>query len=139
MIRAHKAAFGNLRVIPRYAIFLRDQREIRDGLIVGQPGFEQRLARQQANVYLEDFVSRPEFLALLPNGSAAASYVDVLFANAGTEPTPAERGAAISAYGSGDTAGRAAALRSVIESRSVFNGQYNAAFVLHAVLRIPAA
>ena len=43
---------------------------------------------------------------------------------------PAERGAALSAYGSGDTAGRAAALRSVIESRSVFNGQYNAAFVL---------
>ena len=32
--------------------------------------------------------------------------------------------------GSGDTAGRAAALRSVIESGSVFNRMYNDAFVL---------
>src|SRR6185295_6016864 len=59
-----------------------------------------------------------------------ATYVDALFSNSGATPTTAERNAAISAYGSGDTAGRAAALKSVIESGSVFNAEYNSAFVL---------
>jgi hypothetical protein len=45
-------------------------------------------------------------------------------------PTATERNAAISAYGAGDTAGRAAALRSVADSNSVFQKQYNPAFVL---------
>src|SRR4030095_11761169 len=38
--------------------------------------------------------------------------------------------AAISAYGSGDTAGRTAALKSVLEGGSVFNAAFNPAFVL---------
>src|SRR5205807_4469871 len=63
-------------------------------------------------------------------GAPAATYVDKLFANAGASPTASERNAAISAYGGGNTAGRVAALRSVIESGSVFNAQYNSAFVL---------
>jgi hypothetical protein len=56
--------------------------------------------------------------------------VNKLFTNSGVTPTTAETNAAISAYGSGNTAGRAAALRSVIESGSVFNKMYNDAFVL---------
>ena len=56
--------------------------------------------------------------------------MDALFANSGVAPTSAERSAAISAYGSGDTAGRAAALQSVIESGSVFNKLYNDSFVM---------
>jgi hypothetical protein len=61
---------------------------------------------------------------------AAASYVDKLFANAGATPTTAERNAAINAYGSGDTAGRAAAFKSVADSDSVFTVLYNPSFVL---------
>jgi len=53
-----------------------------------------------------------------------------LFANSGATPTSSERSAAISAYGSGNTAGRAAALQSVVESGSVFNKLYNDSFVL---------
>ena len=45
-------------------------------------------------------------------------------------PSAAERAAAIIAYGVGDTAGRASALRSVIEAGSVYNALYNPAFVL---------
>jgi hypothetical protein len=56
--------------------------------------------------------------------------VDKLFQNTGASPTTTERNDAISAYGSGDTAGRAAALKSVIESGSVFNKLYNDSFVL---------
>ena len=129
VIRAHKAAFGNLKSNPRYEVFLRDQREIGDGVIVGQPGFQQQLDANRQK-YLEDFVTRPEFVALFPQGSAAVAYVQLLFTNAGASPTQSERDAAITAYGSGDTAGRAAALKSVVESGSVFNAQYNPAFVL---------
>jgi hypothetical protein len=53
-----------------------------------------------------------------------------LFANAGATPTQDERDEAITAYGAGDTAGRAGAFRSVIQSGSVFNKLYNDAFVL---------
>src|SRR2546430_2876985 len=91
--------------------------------------FRSKLDTNKQN-YLLDFVSRAEFVAQFPQGQAAAAYVDKLFQNAGATPTTSERNAAIAAYGSGDTAGRAAALRSIIESGSVFNVNYNSAFVL---------
>jgi hypothetical protein len=60
----------------------------------------------------------------------AAEYVDALFTNAGATPTQGERDAALIAYGAGGTEGRARALRSVADSGSVYNRQYNQAFVL---------
>ena len=129
VIRAHKAAFGNLKSNPRYVVFLRDQRQVGKGVVVGQAGWEQQLASNRQR-YLEDFVSRPEFVSQFPQGQPGSAFVDALFQNAGAAPTQAERDDAISSYGTGDTAGRVGALRSVIESRSVFNAQYNAAFVM---------
>lgn len=129
VIRAQKAGFGNAKSNPRYAVFLRDQRQISEGVIVGQPGFEQTLDANRQK-YLEDFVSRAEFVTQFPAGMTGPAYVDKLFANSGVTPTPSERNAAIAAFGSGDTAGRAAALRSVVESDSVFTAQYNPSFVL---------
>jgi hypothetical protein len=74
-------------------------------------------------------VARPEFVAA--HGSqSAAEYVDSLFQNANATPTTAERAAAVAAFGAGGDAGRAAALRSIVESDSVFRGLYNAGFVL---------
>ena len=131
VIRAHKAGFGSGKSTPRYPVFLRDQREIGDGVIVGQGNWQAQLdANKQA--FLQDFVSRPEFTsqASFAPGVAAGTYVDALFANSSVTPTSSERSAAISAYGSGNTAGRAAALKSVIESGSVFNKLYNDSFVL---------
>jgi len=129
VIKTHKAAFGSDKSTPRYTVFLRDQRTISDGVIVGQTGWEARL-EQNTQAFFQEFVQRVEFVSRFPNGTPAATYVDTLFANATVTPTTAERNAAITAYGSGDTAGRAAALRSVAESNSVFQKQYNTAFVL---------
>jgi hypothetical protein len=129
VIRAHKAAFGNLKSNPRYVVFLRDQRQISKGIVVGQAGWQQQLASNRQR-YLEDFVSRPEFVSQFLQGQPASAYVDALFQNAGAAPTQAERDDAITSYGTGDTAGRVAALRSVVESGPVFNAQYNAAFVM---------
>jgi hypothetical protein len=129
VIRAHKAGFGNAKSNPRYLPFLRDQRRIGEGLIVGNTGWEALLASNR-QAFLQEFVSRPEFVSNFPQGINVFTYVDTLFANEGVIPTASERQAAVNAYGSGNTLGRAAALNSVIESDSVFNAQYNPAFVL---------
>jgi spore coat protein U-like protein len=129
VIRAHKAAFGSARSNPRYLAFLGDQRRVSDGVVVGFGAWEAQLAANRA-VYLQEFVSRPEFVAVFPQGLNAFTYVDNLFFNAGVIPTASERQAALNAYGNGNTFGRAAALQSVIESDTVFNAQYNPAFVL---------
>ena len=98
---------------------------------MGQGNWQAQLAANKQN-YLNDFVTRTEFTTKpsFAQGVAAATFVDALFANSGVTPTAAERNAAISAYGSGDTAGRTAAVKSVIESGSVFNAAFNPAFVL---------
>jgi len=129
VIRVHKAAFGSDKANPRYLTFLRDQRRIGDGVIIGEPGANLLLeANRQA--FLEEFVSRPEFLLPFPQGQNAFTYVDTLFANEGVIPTPVQRQAAVNAYGSGNTLGRAAALKSVADSDGVYDKQYNPAFVL---------
>src|SRR5205085_11589829 len=42
VIRAHKAGFGNAPNTPRYAVFLKDQREVNEGLVVGQGNWQQQ-------------------------------------------------------------------------------------------------
>ena len=129
VIRVHKGAFGSASSNPRYLPFLRDQRRVTDGVIVGNTGWDLLLdANRQA--YLEEFVSRPEFISAFPQGTPAFTYVDTLFANEGVVPSASERQSAINAYGTGNALGRAAALKSVVESDSVYNKQYNPAFVL---------
>ena len=129
VIRAHKAGFGNAKGVPRYDVFLRDQREIGEGVVVGQANWESQLNANTQN-YLNDFVRGLSSLRKRHLLGAAGTYVDALFTNSGVTPTANERNAAIAAYGSGDTAGRAAALKSVLESGSVFNAAYNPSFVL---------
>jgi Calx-beta domain-containing protein len=129
VIRAHKAAFGSAKSTPRYLTFLRDQRRIGEGLIVGNTGWEALLAANR-QAYLEEFVSRPEFISVFPQGINAFTYVDTLFGNEGVTPTAGERQSAVNAYGTGNTLGRAAALKSVADSDSVYDKQYNPAFVL---------
>jgi hypothetical protein len=129
VIRTNKAAFGNEKFTPRYGTFLRDLRQISEGVIVGQPGFQARL-EQNRQRYLEDFVTRSGFTAQFPAGMTAAQFVDKLFANVGATPSAAERNAAIAAFGTGDTAGRAAALKSVADSDTVYATLYNPSFVL---------
>jgi hypothetical protein len=129
VIRAHKGAFGSDKAVPRYLTFLRDQRRIEEGVIVGNTGWETLLAANR-QAFLEEFVSRPEFISVFPQGMNAFTYVNTLFANEGVTPTTSERQAAVDAYGSGNTVGRAAALKSVIDSDRVYDRQYNPAFVL---------
>ena len=123
------ASAARPRGLPRFNEFMRDTREVGRGIVVGQFQWEQKLEMNKQAFALK-WVSRAEFLAEHPEGQSAGDYVDSLFANAGAQPTAAERAAAVTAYGAGDAQGRAAALRSVAESKSVFDRQFNRAFVL---------
>ncbi len=129
VLRVYKTAFGNQPDNPRYDTFIADTAEVNRGVVVGQGTWEATLlANQQA--YLLAFVSRSDFMASYPPGQTAAQFVDALFLSAGVTPNDVERQEAINAYGSGDTSGRAGALRSVVEGDSIYNAFYNPAFVL---------
>jgi len=65
-----------------------------------------------------------------PADTAAGAYVDKLLSDSEVTPPQAERDAAVAAFGAGGVDGRAAALLNVTNSGSVYNRQYNAAFVL---------
>jgi uncharacterized delta-60 repeat protein len=132
-IRLQRVAFGRKSEVAAtrisYRQFIHDARQVGEGVIVGQAGFEQRLeANRQA--YAESVVSGPAFAARFPASLTAAQYVDALYNSAGVTPTAAERQDAVTAFGAGGTAGRVAALRKVVESASVRNAEFNAAFVL---------
>ncbi|HEX7957985.1 MAG TPA: hypothetical protein VF508_13635 [Pyrinomonadaceae bacterium] len=130
--RAYKAAFGNLpnRPVPvRRENFMPDARSISNGIIVGPEGWQAALSNNKT-AYAQSFVQRAEFQNAYPASMTAAQFVDTLFSNGGVTPTAGERSAAITAFGAGDTAGRAAALRSVVESKTLQDAEFNKAFVL---------
>jgi hypothetical protein len=134
--KVHKASFGNLdgRPVPvRRETFMPETRSISNGIIVnGEPDWEAKLNANK-DAYLQAFVQRSDFTSRFPNTMTAEQFVDKLFSNAGVTPSAGERTAAITAFGSGNTAaGRAAALKSVAESEgSTLHQQlFNEGFVL---------
>jgi hypothetical protein len=128
VIRVNKAGLGDRPGNPDYFKFLEQTQGVGRGVVVGQPGYEALLEANKRR-YAEEFVQRSDFHAA-HSGQTVAQFVDSLFANAGATPTTAERDAAVSAFGVGDVAGKAASLRSVVESGSVYNKLYNPGFVL---------
>ncbi|HEY0078253.1 MAG TPA: M12 family metallo-peptidase [Pyrinomonadaceae bacterium] len=133
VIRTHRAAFGGRshssasRI--NYRQFIRDARQVGEGVVDGQPDYTQKLAANK-RAYAEQLVSSLEFIVRYPLTQAAAAYVDALYASAGVSPTPTERQDAINAFGQGGLAGRAAALVKVSDSGSLRDAEYRGAFVL---------
>jgi hypothetical protein len=130
--KAHKVAFGNLpdKPVPvRRESFMPETRSISNNVVVGQGDWEGTLNNNK-NAYMQSFVQRSDFVTQFPVSMTAVQFVDKLYANALIQPTTAERDAAIAAYGSGNTAGRAAALRSVAESATLHQKLFNEGFVL---------
>jgi parallel beta-helix repeat protein len=132
VFRFHRASFGagpqRPRATPRLPEFLDDTQELGRGVVVGRDGWQERL-RQNVEEFARQWVGRADFVGQFPATMTAAQFVDKLFANSGVTPTQGERDAALAAYGAGDAAGRAAALLGVTDSTSVFDRQYNPAFV----------
>ncbi len=134
VIRIQSAAFGrdsddeDERV--GYTEFIHDARQVGEGVVIGQSGAEARLDQNQM-AYALRVVNDPKFIQNTPINMSAESYVNTLFQRANVfDPTDAEVQKAVDAFGVGDTAGRAAALRSVADSASVRKEGFNKAFVL---------
>jgi sugar lactone lactonase YvrE len=115
--------------LPKLFEFLRDTQQLQRGVVVNAGDWQQVL-EQNTQDFIRRWVDRAEFRAQFPDGLTGGQYVAGLFANGGVAPTTAERAAALAAYGSGGTEGRALALRNVAGSGSIYNKQYNSAFVL---------
>ena len=132
VIRTQRVAFGRLSADPAsrvpYLQFMRDTRQVGEAVVVGQTGYEAKLEANK-QLYAQQLVTSAGFIARFPI-TAAAPYVDGLYASAGVVPTEAERTAAINAFGAGGTAGRVAALRAVADAASVRLAERNPSFVL---------
>ena len=113
----------------RLRSFAADTQSIGNGVLVGLGNWEQQLDANKT-LYAQKFVQRADFQASYPIGMSAVTYVDKLFATAMLTPTSTERNHAIAAFGAGDIAGRAATLRSVAESNTLQQTEFNRAFVL---------
>lgn len=119
---------GALMFPPNYVDFIRDSQEISRGLIVGAPGWE-ALLDANTQKFTEEFVTRTRFKVLYPDGLTAEQYVDGLYTRLLVTPPPAERNEAIAAFGSGDTVGRARALRIVTNNADYKKYVFNTSFV----------
>jgi uncharacterized delta-60 repeat protein len=130
--RTYKTAYGNISTaapVPvRFSEFLPDTRDIGQGVVVGQTGWEATLENNK-RVFMEGFVRRSRFLQAFPAGTSAGQYVDTLNSNAGGVLSAAERDQLASdLIAERKTAGEV--LRVVAEDQDLYTSEFNRAFVL---------
>lgn len=119
--------------IVRFHEFLPDTRRIGEGVIVGEPGWEQLLENKK-QTFVTEFVQRARFATAFPTSMTPAQFVDQLNTNAGNVLSASERDAAIAffsgAVNTSNMTARAQALRQVAEDQSLRTAEFNRAFVL---------
>lgn len=119
-----KASFGNM---PRYLKFLADSQAIGEGVVVNQPGWQQRLENNK-QAFITTWVERSEFRASYDT-KTAVQYVDALLANSGLMLEQSERDALVNGLAVG-TETRATVLRKIAENSVLKRNEQNRAFVL---------
>jgi len=97
------------------------------GVVVNSEGWQQKLEANK-NSFVADWTQRADFRALYDTKNDA-EYVDALFANAGVQPSQAERDALVGGL-AGGTETRATVLRKVSENQALVRKESNRAFVL---------
>ncbi|HYE14885.1 MAG TPA: DUF4214 domain-containing protein [Pyrinomonadaceae bacterium] len=129
--RLYGAAYG--RAPRRVEEFLLDARLIGDGVVVGAPGWAQKLEANK-EAFVEAFVARHEFAREHPASLKPAEFVARLNERAGGPLTTEELAAAESEFGgaadTSDAAARRRALMLVAENASYRRREFNRAFVL---------
>jgi subtilisin family serine protease len=134
--KMYKTSFGNLPGAPvpvRYEEFMPDTQQLSNGVVIGQPDAQQKLEANKVAFSL-DFVNRTRFATAYPTTLTPTQFVNALIANAGFTPTPSERAAFISQFGSAadtvDTQVRARVVRGIAENGTFSAQEKNGAFVL---------
>jgi hypothetical protein len=138
--RVNKAAYGNLPGAPvpiKMDMFVGETAWVGQGVIVGQPGWEQILESNKQSLLFDPDMGNPmgdNFTSAYPASMTPAAFVDALFANAGVVPSSTDRTAAINEFSSAtttvDRAARARALRRVVDNSTLRQQEFNRAFVL---------
>jgi hypothetical protein len=133
--RMYKVAYNppGIPVPVRYDEFISDTQQLGQGVVIGQPGAEQKLEANKATFTVE-FVLRLRFTQDHPTSNTPGQFVDALYANAVVTPSPADRTSAINEFGGApntvDAAARARVLRRVAENSTLKQQELNKAFVL---------
>jgi len=126
------SSFGGLHQfsapVVRLNEFLSDTQKIGQGVIVGQPNWEQALENNKQS-FTSEFVQRTRFVNALPASMGAPQFVDTLNANAGSPLSQAERDQLVNDLSS-NTKTRAQVLRAIAEHPKLVAGEFNRAFVL---------
>ena len=129
--RLYKTAFGNLPNAPvpvRFSEFLPDTQEIGHGVVVGQTGWEIALENNK-QAFAAEFVNRSRFTSAFPSSMTAAQFVDALNTNAGNALSQIDRNQLVADLTSGAKT-HAQVLRAVAENQTLYNSEFNRAFVL---------
>jgi hypothetical protein len=123
--RLHRLAF---REHARYRGFVRDAREVGEGVVVGEGEWRRRLDANR-RAYAEQFVARSAFRGEFPESMTAPQYVEKLNANASGALSTAEFAALVAALEAG-TETRAGALLRVADDADFRAREFAPAFVL---------
>jgi Domain of unknown function (DUF4214) len=130
--RLYKTSFAPSALRPRGLLrhqeFLQDAQEIGRDVVVGAPGWAEKLNTNITN-FIAAFVSRAEFQTAYPAQLTPAQYVDSLNSLAGQALSQAERNALVNGLTSGQET-RATVLRKVADDTDFKNAEFNPAFVL---------
>ncbi len=130
--RTYKAAYGNISLstpVPlTFSECLPDTRQLGQGVVVGQTGWEATLENNK-KVFMEAFVRRSPFLTAFPAGTSVAQYVDTLNTNSGGALSTAERNQLVNDL-TNETKTGGEVLRAVAEDQDLYNSEFNKAFVL---------
>ena len=124
LYRFNKSSFGTM---PRRNDFIVEMQSIAQGVVVGQPGWQQKLEDNKRQA-AERWASRDDFRARF-DGKSNRQFVIELFANAGVTPGEQEREDLISRLDSALET-RGSVLRKVSENGEFSRGEKNPAFVL---------
>ncbi|MGZ8848021.1 MAG: Calx-beta domain-containing protein, partial [Pyrinomonadaceae bacterium] len=109
--------------MPNYLEFMRDTQAIQRGVVVGQGNWQQVLDANRT-AFMNEFVTRAEFVGLYPTTDTPTQYVDKLYLHANVVPGNAqERLDAIAEFGGAPTAANAGA-----RGRALLRITQNAAF-----------
>src|SRR4029077_3622913 len=111
--------------LPKYASFMRDLQEVRRGVVVNAPGWQQNLANNQQQL-ADEWVNRAEFKAVYDPLSNDA-FVSTLYKNAGIVPQQAAKDKLVTAL-NGANMNRSAVLLEVAGDAAFRQQEQNAAF-----------
>ena len=118
---------------PIWREFMRDVQELSRGVVVGQPGWEEKLAANK-RVFVEDWYARHRVVleSQLNGGRSSLTndqYVSALYQKVNITPSDAERQALVNGLNSG-TETRASALGKVADNSELTRREFNGAFVV---------